>query len=416
MALRGSFAPPGDKSISHRLALFSLLGRGRMEISNFSPCADAAASLAAARLLGAKVEETAGTLVITGAGGRIRPEARIDCANSGTTIRLLMGLLAGAGGPYLLTGDESLRQRPMERVAKPLRRMGAGITTDQGRPPLTVRGGPLTGIKYNLPMASAQLKTALLLAGLQARGRTRLIEPGPSRDHTERLLRAWGADLEKKGPVLELKPSRLNLPARFRVPGDASSAAFFTVAAAVIPGSRVEATNVLLNPTRTGFLQVLRRMGALVEVVEEGHEPEPWGRIKVSFGPDLKGCRISGRELPLLLDEVPILALAASQAVGETVFEEAGELRHKESDRLSAVASQLSALGGRVGIQGDDLVIQGPARLEPVSRLDSFGDHRMAMALRLAALLAGGEPRIRGEESAAVSYPGFGEELTRLAD
>jgi len=414
MGLSGTFAPPGDKSISHRLALFSLLGRGRMEVSNFSPCADAAASLAAARLLGAELEEGGETLTITGAEGRVAPQAEIDCANSGTTIRLLMGLLAGVAGRHVLHGDKSLHRRPMERVARPLRLMGAGVETNGGTPPVTVRGGALRGIDYRLPMASAQLKTALLLAGLQARGRTRLAEPGPSRDHTENLFQAWGARLTREGPVLELEPSGLDLPARFRVPGDASSAAFFIIAAAIIPGSRVEAENVLLNPTRTGFLQVLRRMGARVEVSREGEEPEPWGRIRVSHGPGLKGCRIQGRELPLLLDEVPILALAASQASGRTIFEEAGELRHKESDRLTAVATQLRALGGRVVIKGDDLIVQGPTRLQPAEELDSFGDHRMAMTLRLAALLAGGEPRIKGEESAAVSYPGFGEELKRL--
>ncbi|MEW5723029.1 MAG: 3-phosphoshikimate 1-carboxyvinyltransferase [Thermodesulfobacteriota bacterium] len=413
MSLTGSFRPPGDKSISHRLALVSLLARGSVEIRNFSPCADVASSLAAVRALGVTTSAAGETLTLEGRAGRIAETAALDCGNSGTTIRLLMGLLAGRPGRYSLTGDESLRRRPMERAAEPLRLMGARVETAQGRAPVVVEGRPLTGLEYRLPVASAQLKSALLLAGVQARGETRLFEPAPSRDHTERMLGLFGAKVSGREPV-RCQASEIVYPREYFVPGDASSAAFFLCAAAITPGGDVCAEAMLLNPTRTGFLDVLRRMGARVEVEEMGREPEPWGRVRVRHSPVLTGVEVSGRELPRLVDEVPILALTAALARGTTVFHEAGELRVKESDRLAVVRDQLGRMDARVSLEGDRLVIEGPARLKAPSRLDSSGDHRVAMTLRLALRLAGGDCPIKGEESAAVSYPGFHEELARL--
>lgn len=414
MRLRGSFSPPGDKSISHRLGLFALLAGGRCQVENFSPCADCASTLDAARLLGAGVEEDGGTVRLHGAGGDLR-SGRVDCGNSGTTMRLLMGILAGRPGRFLLEGDESLSRRPMQRVADPLAAMGARVRCRQGRPPVEIEGASLRGVEHRLAVASAQLKSALLLAGVQAEGRTSVQEPAPSRDHTELLLQACGADIRRQAGAWQVTRSRLTLPGRLRVPGDASSAAFFLCGAVITPGSEVVAEEMLLNPTRTGFLQVLERMGANIEVGEEGRDPEPWGRVRAAYSPELKGCRVAAGEIPLLVDEVPILTLVATQAQGTTVFHQVGELRVKESDRLSAVVSQLGRMGARLEVQGDDLVVEGPAPLRvPGQALESFGDHRIAMTLALAGVAAGGMPRVNHADCAAISYPRFAQDLERL--
>jgi 3-phosphoshikimate 1-carboxyvinyltransferase len=414
VALKGVFSPPGDKSISHRLALMSLLASGETKLTNFSPCADVRSSLNAVSLLGSEVRwEAAGKLVIRGAEGRTVPEAAIDCGNSGTTMRLLMGVLAGRTGEFVLDGDESLRKRPMERVAVPLRIMGAEIETHGGKCPITVRGGNLRGIDYELPVASAQLKSAVLLAGIQAQGSTSVKEPVASRDHTERLLNLFGAQVLR--PALRVERSSLFLPAGFEVPGDASSAAFFLAAAAIIPGSEVTAEGVLLNPTRTGFLDVLQRMGAILEIQRHEGAAEPYGIVKARFSPELVACRVAAGEIPSLVDEVPILALVATQARGTTVFEGVGELKIKESDRLAAVASQLGQMGANIRTDEDTLFIEGPTPLRSVARLDAFHDHRIAMTLRLASVLADADPQIDGEASVDISYPGFHETLRALS-
>ncbi|MFZ5587626.1 MAG: 3-phosphoshikimate 1-carboxyvinyltransferase [Thermodesulfobacteriota bacterium] len=414
MRLKGSFNPPGDKSISHRVGLFSLLAAGACRVENYAPGADCASTLGAVAALGGGVEKDGRDILLQGRQGRLVAEASVDCGNSGTTLRLLMGLLAGRPGRYTLDGDESLRRRPMERVAAPLRLMGAEVATSHGRPPVAIQGRALSGIDYALPVASAQLKSALLLAGLQADGPTTVREPGPSRDHSERLLVRCGARIAQGRGWVRVEPSAIRLPERLRVPGDASSAAFFLCAAALIPGSDVIAEGVLLNPTRIGFLDVLRRMGADLSVERQGDEPEEWGRARVAFGPRLRATTIAAAEVPALVDEVPILALAASQAQGKTVFQGVGELRVKESDRLAAIASQLGAMGARLAAEGDELVVEGPTPLIAPTALDSFGDHRIAMTLRLAGLLAGGEPAIAGEQCAAISYPGFAADLRAL--
>ncbi|MBW2618944.1 MAG: 3-phosphoshikimate 1-carboxyvinyltransferase, partial [Deltaproteobacteria bacterium] len=361
------------------------------------------------------VQAQAQEVVIQGCGEEFADLAAIDCGNSGTTMRLLMGILAGRPGEYTLDGDESLRGRPMERVAEPLRLMGATIKCSSGKCPVKISGGSLRGIDYDLPVASAQLKSAVLLAGLQAEGRTTLKEPALSRDHTERLLELMGGQVSRSGRLWRVERSRLSLPASHLVPGDISSAAFFLCAAAIIPGSQVRAEGVLLNPTRTGFLKVLRRMGAKVELEVQDKRPEPVGRVRVAYSPHLTGCQITPAEIPLLVDEVPILSLVATQAQGVTVFQGVGELRLKESDRLAALASQLGLLGAKVTAEADRLVVEGPTPLKGAPRLDSFADHRLAMTLRLASLMAGTETEIEGEASTAVSYPGFHDDLKRLS-
>ncbi|MEW6111277.1 MAG: 3-phosphoshikimate 1-carboxyvinyltransferase [Thermodesulfobacteriota bacterium] len=414
MSLRGVFQPPGDKSISHRTALFSLLAQGRARVENFSPCADVRSSLDAALALGAQADLDGEDLVISGCRGRLKPAAHINCGNSGTTLRLLMGILAGGAGDYLLDGDASLRKRPMERVAAPLRQMGAEVQCAYGTCPVHIRGGRLHGIDFELPVASAQLKSAVLLAGIQADGQTLVRERVTSRDHTERMLRLMGGTISKTGDAWLVQRSSLTLPDLFRVPGDASSAAFFLCAGAIIPDSDVTAEGVLLNPTRSGFLEVLARMGARVEIERQGDEPEPWGRVRVRYSPNLIGCRIKAEEIPSLVDEVPILALVATQAHGTTIFEQVGELRVKESDRLAAIASQLTAMGANIVAEKETLSVEGPTRLNAPSHLDAFGDHRIAMTLRVAGLLEDAWPIIDSEDSIAISYPGFHDTLAEL--
>ena len=419
MSLQGTFSPPGDKSISHRVVLFSLLAPGRMEVEGLPLGQDVQTSLRAVESLGGRVAAAKGRTLIQGPGPGTTDRISLDCGNSGTTMRLLMGLLAGRPGEYILDGDASLRRRPMERIAEPLRLMGAEISCTEGGCPIRITGRPLQGISYTLPVASAQLKSAVLLAGLQAQGMTRIKEPAPSRDHTENLIRDWGGYLKTDPDGMRMEPWALNPPSRIRIPGDISSAAFFLCAAAILPGSRVMAQGVLLNPTRTGFLKILERMGADLKIEIKGETPEPWGYITVCYRGPLSGCRVAPKEIPGLIDEVPILALAATQAQGETVFRNIRELRIKESDRAAALAGQLGSMGAKVKIQGDDLIVNGPTALKPAPGLDSLGDHRMAMCLRLALVLAGAdrpsaETAIAGEECAAISYPGFREDLKRL--
>lgn len=415
MPLKGFFSPPGDKSISHRVALMSLLATGRSMVENFSPCADVRSSLESVELLGGVVSQHGSDIEIKASQGGTIGLTRVDCGNSGTTMRLLMGILAGKRGEFILDGDESLRKRPMERVASPLRLMGASVECRDGRCPVKISGTDLHGIRWDLPVASAQLKSAILLAGIQAGGTTSVGESIPSRDHTERLLGLMGATISRDDTVWNVSRSELFMPEKFFVPGDASSAAFFLCAAAIVPGSDVTAEKMLLNPTRIGFLAVLRRMGAVVEVEPLSKKPEPWGSVRVRYSPDLAGCRIAADEIPSLVDEVPILALVASQAKGVTVFEGVGELRVKESDRLAAIASQLGLMGARIAAEGDTLTVDGPADLVAPEKLDSFGDHRIAMTLRLACLAAGGATAIAGEESVGISYPGFHDALKELA-
>ncbi len=419
--LDGMVQVPGDKSISHRALILGALIRGRSYLGNVSPAADVGATAQVLRDCGAAVRPFGdGRVSLDGAGPGVSlrgPSHPLDCANSGTTMRLMAGVLAAHDLVATLTGDGSLRRRPMERVAAPLRAMGAEVLTDDGHAPVQVRGTATpAGMEHTLAVASAQVKSAILLAGLNAGGPTTVREPLPTRDHTERLLRACGADLTADGASVTLRPSPLD-PFGIRVPGDISAAAFFMALAAARPGRRVRCTGIGLNPGRTGVIDVLTAMGARVEV-EEGApaaEVEPQGDVVVAGAP-LRGVVVEGALVPRCIDELPAIAVVATQAEGRTQFRGAGELRHKESDRIAALVAGLRSLGVAVEESADGLVVEGPARLRP-ARLDAAGDHRLAMAWAVAATLVdprAGECVIVGADTVAVSYPGFFDDLAAL--
>ena len=425
--LRGTLRAPGDKSISHRAALLAAAAGGRVVLEGYAPGMDAASTLACLAALGVTVERPSPDRVILrspGAGGWRPPAAPLDAGNSGTTMRLLLGLLAARPFTATLTGDASLRRRPMDRVAEPLRRMGARIDGAEGGryAPLTVRGGPLRGIHHDSPVASAQVKSALLLAGLYAAGRTSVREPAPSRDHTERLLPVFGVRVERDGTRVAVEGGQvLVAPPRLRIPGDPSAAAFYLAAGCLCPDSEITVLDVGVNPTRTGFLEVLDAMGARIErrpvdPVEDGERDPAGGEpaAHLTARPaELRAVDIGGDLVPRLIDEIPILAVLATQARGVTRIRDAAELRVKETDRLRALAEELARLGARVEERPDGLDIYGPTRLRGAA-CSSRGDHRMAMALAVAGLVADGETVIAGAGAAAVSDPGFFHNLRRL--
>ena len=416
-ALRGSVTVPGDKSISHRALLLGALAQGLSRVHNWLPAADCRATLNAVRALGVRVEQPTPTeLHIHGVGLRgLRPSAGpINCQGSGTTMRLLAGVLAGQPFTTTLDGHAGLRRRPMERIAIPLRRMGATVETRQGRPPLTITGGNLHGIDYRLPVASAQVKSAVLLAGLYADGPTTVHQPGPARDHTERMLRAQGADLLVQGHTITLTPNfRPLAPCSLTIPADFSSAAFLLVAGLLLPETELRLNQIGVNPTRTGLLEVLRRMGAEINLLNRSEQGgEPIADLVVQPGP-LQGVTVSGDTVVRMIDEFPILAVAATQAQGTTLVRDAHELRVKETDRIAAVVTELRALGASIEEREDGFVVQGPTPLRG-AQVHSHGDHRLAMALVVAGLIAQGETRVEGAEVIADSFPGFVELMQKV--
>lgn len=415
----GALRLPGDKSISHRSLLLGVLALGTTEVRGFLRSQDCLATLTALRALGAEIEESPeGGLRIIGRGpeGLREPDTILDAGNSGTALRLLAGLVAGRPFFSVLTGDASLRRRPMRRVVDPLAAMGATLLGRGGGqfPPLAIRGRELSGIAWESPVASAQVKSAILLAGLQARGETSVTEPMLSRDHTERMLTAFGAPSRRRGNTVTVSGQARLRPARIAVPGDLSSAAFFLVAAAVRPDAELLIQDVGVNPTRTGLLEVLEAMGAAVsrerERVEAG---EPVADLRVR-GARLRGTRIQGHLVPRLIDEIPALAVAAALAAGETVISGAAELRVKEVDRLAALAGELAKLGVMVAEDPDGLRIVGGRQLKGAV-VSSRGDHRMAMSLAIAGLFADGDTRIQDVECVETSFPGFAQALAELA-
>lgn len=413
--LVGTLSVPGDKSISHRAAMIASVAEGVSRISGYSDGADCASTLSVLETLGIVIERREGALLITGCGGRgfMEPGSPLDCGNSGTTMRLMSGLLASYPIQAVLDGDESLRGRPMRRIAEPLAMMGASLTPgdEAWHPPLTLRGAQLKGISYSPPVASAQVKSAVLLAGLRAGGRTTVCESAPTRDHTERMLKAQSISVETEGGCVSVEPG-IPRPMDMRIPGDLSSAAFFAAAALLVPGSQVSITGVGLNPSRTGFIQVMRNMGASIDISLSNDEGEPSGEIRVKHS-DLHGTDISPVDVALAIDEVTLIALLAARAEGRTVITGAGELRHKESDRLHAAAVGLRTMGACVDETGDGLVIEGPSELTG-ARVDAGGDHRIAMMFAVAGLAAEGETLVDGWEWTEISYPGFERELISL--
>lgn len=409
--LHGRVRVPGDKSISHRALLLGALAEGKSRISEFLPSGDCLATLACLRTLGVEVEihePTALTVHGRGLGGLQASRAPLNCVRSGTTMRLLAGILAGQPFESTLTGEEQLLRRPMGRIAEPLRRMGADIEAVDGHAPLTIRGRQLRGHDHTLRVASAQVKGALLLAGLYADGPTVVRQPGPARDHTELMLAAMGAAVEVNGLDVTLSPPATLSPLALEVPGDVSSAAFPLAAAALVPGSEVTAESVGVNPTRTGLLDVLSAMGAnLVVNGEHRQGSEPVADVTVR-GSELRGVEVGGDTAVRMIDEFPLLAVVASQAHGTTVVRDAAELRVKETDRIAATAAGLRALGAHVEPLPDGFIIRGPTRLQGAV-VDSCGDHRLAMALAVAGLIAEGRTVVENAECITDSFPGFVE-------
>ncbi|MHC1578796.1 MAG: 3-phosphoshikimate 1-carboxyvinyltransferase [Dehalococcoidia bacterium] len=421
--LEGEIFLPGDKSISHRAIILNSLARGEAKIHNFAPGRDCLATTRCLKGLGVKIgregNRESPTLLVSGTGedGLREPGNVLDAEDSATTMRLLGGLLAGQPFLSIITGDSSLRNRPMGRLIKPLRLMGADIW-GRGRDsfaPLVIKGKKLRGIDFALPVASAQIKSAILLAGLFAGGNTVLHQTVPSRDHTERMLKQMGASLESRGNSISLLPlSSPLIPLNVRVPGDISSAAYFLIAAAIHPNARIVIRDCGINPTRTGIVDVLLAMGARLKIDTERLEAgEPLADIVVESS-ELKGIEIGGDIIPRLIDEIPVLAVAGCVARGKTVIKSAGELRVKESDRIATVVTELSRLGAKIEPLPDGMVIYGGTPLSG-TEVDSHFDHRLAMSLAVAGLIAKGETTIEHAQVTDVSYPAFWQALQQIA-
>lgn len=408
---------PGDKSISHRAVIIAALSNGSCVVKGFLPSEDCLRTVEAMRALGVEIEQVEPTtLVIHGTKKRLTaPKSDIDCGNSGTTMRLLTGLLSAQPFRSRLIGDASLSRRPMKRVIEPLTQMGASITAEgpKDSPPLVIQGAKLHPIQYFMPVASAQVKSAILLAALFTKGKTTVTEPSQSRDHTERMLSYYLVRPQKDDLSVSLHGEQTPESRDFAVPGDMSSAAFWLVAAAAQPYSHLLVKDIGLNETRAGVLGVLLRMGAHVrEIIEQVEEGEQRGSVEIR-GTRLKGTMIQGREIPNVIDEIPILAVAAALANGTTIISDAKELRVKETDRLAAIATNLRAMGAEVTENEDGLEIFGGAPLKG-TKLQSFGDHRIAMAFAIAGMFAEGETTIEDVDCVATSYPGFDKTLEQM--
>lgn len=413
--LRGVITVPGDKSISHRAVMLGALANGTTHITGFLMGEDCLSTIDCFRKMGVEIEITENEVIVEGVGlhGLCAPEEELYTGNSGTTTRLLCGILAGQSFASVISGDASIQKRPMGRVIKPLREMGASI---EGRAdnycPLHIYPSELCGIEYRLPVASAQLKSAILLAGLYAEGQTVVIEPAPSRDHTERMFRALGVEIETEGSVITLDPPEDLHAVDIAVPADISSAAFFLVAGAIVPGSELTIKNVGVNPTRTGILDVLRDMGADITESNFRDDAEPVCDLTVKYS-ELHGVEIGGSIIPRLIDELPVIAVAAAFAEGETVIRDAQELKVKESNRIAAMVAELSKTGVDVEETDDGMVIRG-GRQPRGAAFETYKDHRITMSLAVLALAAKGSSRIVDPEVVAISYPDFFDTLEQL--
>ncbi|WP_226642298.1 3-phosphoshikimate 1-carboxyvinyltransferase [Mesobacillus subterraneus] len=418
-SLEGQVKVPGDKSISHRAVMFGSLADGITRIENFLPGEDCLSTISCFRQLGVEIVRNGSDVTVIGKGtsGLSKPEATLYVGNSGTTIRLMMGILSGLSFSSTLEGDESIARRPMTRVTLPLAKMGARITgRNNGEfTPLKVEGQKLTGITYELPIASAQVKSAILLAGLQAEGETVVVEPVKTRDHTERMIKQFGGQVERKEDAVKVTGGQMLKGTEIKVPGDISSAAFFLVAGAVVPDSDLILRNVGLNPTRTGIIDVLKSMGADFSIDPyEGESAEPAGDIRIKYS-KLKGTIIEGDLIPRLIDEIPVIALLATQAEGKTVIKDAGELKVKETNRIDTVVNELKKIGVDIEATEDGMIIQGQQSLDG-GTVSAHGDHRIGMMLSIAALLCKRDVILEQSEAVAVSYPGFFDDLYSLLE
>ncbi|MBS8264683.1 3-phosphoshikimate 1-carboxyvinyltransferase [Mesobacillus boroniphilus] len=416
-SLEGQVKVPGDKSISHRAVMFGSMANGITRIENFLPGEDCLSTISCFRQLGVEIVQNGSDVTVTGKGmdGLRQPEETLYVGNSGTTIRLMMGILSGLPFKSTLEGDESIARRPMTRVTFPLGKMGASIMGKNNGEfaPLTVEGRKLNGITYELPVASAQVKSAILLAGLKAEGETIVVEPVKTRDHTERMIKQFGGEVERNGNAVKVFGGQMLKGTHINVPGDISSAAFFLVAAAIVPGSDIILRNVGLNPTRTGIIDVLRAMGA--DFVIEPYKvesAEPAGDIRIKYS-KLKGTTVEGDLIPRLIDEIPVIALLATQAEGKTVIKDAGELKVKETNRIDTVVNELKKLGANIEATDDGMIIQGKQSLDG-GTVSAHGDHRIGMMLSIAAILCKRDVVLEQSEAVAVSYPGFFDDLYSL--
>ncbi|WP_265738531.1 3-phosphoshikimate 1-carboxyvinyltransferase [Pseudalkalibacillus salsuginis] len=415
--LTGTIRVPGDKSISHRAVMFGSIAHGKTMVDGFLPGEDCLSTIDCFRKLGVEIRQENDHVVINGNGieGLREPKDILDVGNSGTTCRLLLGVLANTPFHSCVIGDDSIAKRPMNRVTGPLREMGTKIDgRDTGNyTPISIRGGSLKAIDYVSPVGSAQVKSAVLLAGLQADGTTTLTEPHHSRDHTERMLRAFGCEVVVNDLTVSLKGGQSLTATHIEVPGDISSAAFYLVAGAIVPNSDLTIEKVGINPTRTGIVDVLKEMGAEVTVTNQQTETsEPFADVHIKTS-SLEGIEISGDLIPRLIDEIPIIALAATQAKGTTVIKDAAELKVKETNRIDTVVNELKKLGAQIEATEDGMIIHGKADLVGTT-VDSHGDHRIGMMLAIASCLADGETVIQNSEAVHVSYPAFFEQLEQL--
>ena len=417
--LRGELTVPGDKSISHRSVMFGSIAKGVTEITGFLQGADCLSTIGCFSAMGVEIRNSGKRVTVHGRGlrGLCQPGHMLDCGNSGTTTRLISGILSGQNFPVTLTGDASIRKRPMKRIMEPLQMMGAEITSIQGNgcAPLRIEGRPLQGIHYQSPVASAQVKSAVLLAGLYAEGETKVTEPALSRNHTELMLRYFGAEVDSQETTASIRPAEELYGQKIHVPGDISSAAYFIAAGLLVPDAELLIRNVGINPTRDGILKVCQMMGADITLLNEDHSSaEPVADILVRSS-GLKGCVIEGPLIPTLIDELPVIACLACFAQGETIIRDAAEFKIKESNRIQVMAENLTAMGADVTETEDGMVIRGGRPLHGAS-IHCHMDHRIAMSFAIAALAAEGETVIQDSECVNISYPGFYEELGRVVE
>lgn len=405
--LSGEVTIPADKSISHRAIIFSALAKGKSIIKNFSNGQDPHSTLNIFKQLGVQFEEEGTTVVVNSSGLLQSSNGPLDCGNSGTTMRLMAGILAGQKFNSTLIGDNSLSKRPMKRVIDPLEQMGGDIQSNNFKAPLIISGKELNAINYNSPIASAQVKSCILLAGLNANGITTVTEPYTSRNHTEIMLKAMGANLSVEKTTVSIEKSELE-PIDIEIPGDISSAAYFICAGLIVPNSEIILKNVGLNPTRTGIIDVVKSMGGNIKLLSERITcGERVGDILVKYSPNLKACKISGEIIPRLIDEIPVIAVLATQADGQTIISDAQDLRNKESDRISAVVTELRKLGAEIEETPDGMIISGKTSLKGECEVETYHDHRLAMSLFVAGLITQKEIKINGFEWVNISFPEF---------